>query len=149
MKIKMDKKDILTFKKILKVFEQRSTCIRLKVAAIIVKDGRIISTGWNGVPSGMIHCKEYFKDKSIENHHDFSEKYEIHSEANAISFAAKTGISTNNSILFVSLSPCVNCAKLIIQSGIKEIYYITKYDNEDSNIAIENLLKNNIKVIKI
>jgi dCMP deaminase len=149
MSKKMTKKDIITFSEILKIFEKRSSCIRLQVAALIIKDGRIISTGWNGVPSGNVHCKDYFKDKSIEKHHEFSELYEIHAEANAISFAAKNGISTKGSSLMCSISPCSNCAKIIIASGIKEIFYLNEYDRNSNNKVIEFLKNNGIKVEKV
>jgi len=142
-------KDIKTFKEVLKVFEKRSTCARLQVAAIIVKDGRIISTGWNGVTSGMMHCNKifkYLKDSDREAHHHFSEINEVHSEQNAIAFAAKNGISTDNSVIFISISPCTNCAKSIVACGIKEVYYVNKYDSENSENAIQFLKNNNIKV---
>jgi dCMP deaminase len=147
-------KDIKTFRDVLHIFEARSTCIRLNVAAIIIKDGRIISTGWNGVPSSCIHCKEKFKNiLQDENffimHHKFSFENEIHAEQNAIAFAAKNGISTNNSSIFISASPCSSCAKLIISAGIKEVYYLKEYDKEDGKLAIELLKKHNINLFNI
>ena len=123
-----------TFSDILKVIEKNSTCKRLQVAAIITKRDRIISMGWNGVPAGQTHCCDYFTDEMterpeyLEHHHDFAIKNEIHAEQNAISFAARNGISTEDTSIYVSISPCVTCAKLIISAGIKFVYYNELYD---------------------
>lgn len=138
-----------TYKQYLDILEKNSTCSRVKVAAIIVKDGRTISTGWNGVPSGFEHCDEIFKkvvpfggtptytykngtrltqDQYLSLHHDFSEQYEAHAEMNALAFAAKNSISTEGASIFITITPCSNCAKLIIQSGIKKVYYKSVYD---------------------
>lgn len=123
-----------TFSDILKVIEKNSTCKRLQVAAIITKKDRIISMGWNGVPSGQTHCCDYFTDEMtkeddyLEKHHIFANENEVHAEQNAISFAARNGISTNDTEIYVSISPCVTCAKLIISAGIKFVYYNELYD---------------------
>jgi len=134
--------------------EKNSTCIRLKIAAVIVKDDRIISSGWNGAPSGMIHCNEYFehvKDTNSEDfkklHAEFSERNELHAEQNAIAFAARNGINTEGSILFTSVSPCASCAKLIIAAGIKTVYYKVEYDR--SNAGLDLLNDCNIETICI
>ena len=96
-----------------------SYCKKYKVGAVIVKDDRIISIGYNGTPTNSINncCEENGKTKDDV----------IHAEMNAILFAAKNGISTNGCTLYVTLSPCKDCAKNIIQAGIKKVIYKDEY----------------------
>jgi len=113
-----------------------SNCVSYKVGAVIVKDGRIISTGYNGTPSGFYkNCNEIFKnyDKTTqrEEHHDFSLTYEIHAEMNAILFAARNGISIENTIMYVTVKPCAQCIKNIVQSGVRKVIYLNEYDKEE------------------
>ena len=124
-----------------------STCVNLSVGTILVKDNRIISTGYNGVPSGMPHCiqsiDEYANNFSVE-HHIFSEAYEIHAEMNSIIYAAKTNVVIDDSvILYSSIQPCNNCLKHIIATGIKKVYYIELYNQYDTeyNIVRRKLAK--------
>ena len=137
------------FKKILKETAAMSTCARVQVGCIIVRDGRIISTGWNGVPAGQDHCKnEYvFGGLPIESHHTWSTKHEVHAETNAIGYAAKNGVSTKDADVYTSVSPCIDCAKLIIAAGIKYVYYTDEYDRSDDG---QNFLhRNNIHMEQI
>jgi dCMP deaminase len=97
-----------------------SHCVRSKVGAVIVKDGNIISFGYNGTPSGM--------DNSCEEN-DVTFPHVIHAECNAILKAAKTGNSVDSSTLYLTLSPCLDCSKLILQSGIKKVVYLNVYRN--------------------
>jgi dCMP deaminase len=97
-----------------------SHCVRSKVGAVLVKDGNIISFGYNGAPSGM--------DNSCEKD-DVTLPHIIHAEVNAILKAAKTGNSVDGSTLYLTLSPCLDCSKLILQSGIKRVVYLTEYRN--------------------
>lgn len=97
---------------------------RLKVGAVLIKDDRIISLGYNGMPTGS-------KDNSLE-YFDGSEELVtkdevVHAEKNCIAFAAKNGISTDKAELVITCSPCHNCATLLIQSGIKRVWYIDAY----------------------
>lgn len=102
---------------------KRSTCSRARVGAIIVNEGRIISTGYNGAPSGMEHC-----DHSQMNEGDNGGcKLSVHAEANAVAAAAKLGISTESSVMYTTLSPCYTCAQLIINAGIKELLFFRSY----------------------
>ena len=115
------------FKEMLQAVEKRSTCLRSKVAAIIEKDGRVISIGYNGPASGFPECLP-----PTENHLSCecmgpSCTRSIHAETNAVAFAAKAGISIEGATLYCSMSPCINCAKLIINSGIKKVVYLEKY----------------------
>ncbi|MCK9471942.1 MAG: dCMP deaminase family protein [Bacilli bacterium] len=115
------------FREILEIIKKRSTCSRKQVAAIIEKDGRIISTGYAGAPSGLPHCI----DIGCEIGKDGGCIRTVHAEANAITYAAKNGIATNNATMYCTMSPCLECAKLIVNSGIKELYYIERYRNGD------------------
>ncbi len=139
------------FLKIAKDLSILSKCISKQVGAIIVKDGRIISTGINGTPPGFINCCDQFPNGcSREEHHKFSEMYEIHAEQNAIIRAAKSGISINNADLYTTLQPCNDCLKIICNSGIKRIFYSELYDKFNFESEIINMLeKCNVKLIKV
>jgi len=148
----MKEKNIITFRKILAIIEERSTCARVQVGALITRDDRVISTGWNGSPAGLEHCIEKFNDIKNEVffsdlHRDFSERFESHGEQNAIAAAAKNGIALLDSSIFTTVAPCSTCAKLIIGSGIKEVYYIRDYDRND--YGLELLKKCGIRTQKI
>jgi len=95
-----------------------STCPRKAVGALIIRDGRAIAWGFNGAPPGIDHCA-HPDDEPCER--------ATHAEANSIAFAAKQGISTDNSIMLVSVSPCIACSRLIIAAGICEVYYREEY----------------------
>jgi len=103
---------------ITKCISSLSYCNRRKVGALLVKDGNIISFGYNGTPSGMDNCCE--EDNVTVSH-------VIHAEINAIVKAAKSGYSVDGSTLYLTLSPCIDCAKLILQSGVKRLVYIEDY----------------------
>ena len=142
-----------TFMNIAREFAKHSTCCRKQVGAVIVSNGRIVSTGYNGVPSGIKHCNQIFTKSEIEQmkdlnseagkkHAKFSREFELHAEQNCIAFASKTGIKLdNNSTLYTTLSPCSDCAKLISQSGIKRVVYEDVYDRDHSGIDLLNKLR--------
>merc|ERR1711934_1294954 len=100
----------------------RSPSKKLKVGALIVKDNRIISSGYNGFPAGLPHI-------SIER--DNHEQNTIHAEQNAISDAAKRGVSVNESTIYITHYPCINCLKYILSSGISTIKYLHDYKNDE------------------
>lgn len=108
---------------------QCATCRRTKQAAVIVSDeGRIISIGFNGAPSGYTECIERPMCRTTESVKDDKTCYDsIHAEANAIAYAAKYGINLNGSTIYVTETPCLSCAKLIVASGIKRYVYLDKY----------------------
>jgi dCMP deaminase len=113
----------------------RSTCIRRKVGAIIVKDDRILSTGYNGAPSGIPNCCDdckrcYRSAHNIPSGQMLDMCYAVHAEQNAIMNALKTGEDLKGAALYVNTYPCVTCFKLTVQAGIKEVYYIDEYENE-------------------
>lgn len=149
----MKRRRLSTFKKILKALEHSSTCAKIKVACIVIKKGRVISTGWNGVTSAMTHCEEVFKGKELgqpgdktrlsDEHHHFATHNEIHAEMNAIAFAARYGTKTHGADLMCSWSPCLECSKIIVAAGIKKVYYTNVYGRQPE--GIEFLEKNNVK----
>ena len=100
---------------------KRSTCLRLNVGALVAREGRIISSGYNGSPSGLPHC----------NHTNCGPGHPctrtVHAEAGAISFAARHGLALGRSSLYCTNSPCEECSKLIINSGIIEVVYQIPY----------------------
>lgn len=96
-----------------------SYCKRKQVGALIVKDKMIISDGYNGTPSGYTNC--------CENEEGETHWYVLHAEANAILKVAKSTQSANGATLYITLSPCKECSKLIIQAGIKRVVYNVKY----------------------
>lgn len=120
----------------------RSTCIRRKVGAIIVKDNRILSTGYNGAPSGLENCicnpdVCYRSKHNIPSGQDLHLCRANHAEVNAIMSALKTGEDLTGAAIYVTTHPCSNCAKMIIQSGIQEIYFIEGYEDDFSKMLIE------------
>lgn len=140
MKNKLE--NLIFFMKTALLAARNSFAIRNKVGAVFVKDGRIISTGWNGQPQGFNNCcEEKLEDGSLKTLSTV-----IHAEANAICFCAKNGISLKDCDLYITLSPCINCALLLLQSGIKNVYY---YDDYRDNSGIQLLNQKGIKCIKI
>lgn len=145
MNMKINKHKV--FLNIAEELSHLSHCVSHKVGCILVKDGRIISTGYNGTPAGFINCDDVNSFLNVNNagdrdlHHQFSEMFEIHAEINAILCAAKNGISINGSILYTSLHPCYNCLKMICNSGIKTVIYRYKYDKFETSNEIKEMLK--------
>ena len=106
-----------------KIWAENSYCKRRKVGALVVKDKMIISDGYNGTPSGF--------DNVCEDSRDLTLPYVLHAEANAITKLARSSNNSDGSTLYVTASPCIECAKLIIQAGIKRVVYAEKYRLED------------------
>ena len=115
------------------VVSKRSTCLRRNVGAILVKDKHILSTGYNGAPKGLIHCSEV---GCLREQLDIpsGERHEIcrglHAEQNAIIQAAVFGISIKDAVLYCTNTPCVVCAKMLINAGVKEIVYSGEYPDD-------------------
>ena len=120
------------FINIAKEISKASKCVSKQVGAVIVKDGRILSTGYNGTPAGYKNCCEYWQNEYTKEHHEWSKKYEIHAEMNAIIWAARKGISIENATIYVTLEPCNECSKNIIASGITRIVYEKSYEHTNS-----------------
>lgn len=118
------------FMEIAEVVAKRSTCLRRKVGAILVKDKRILATGYNGAPKGLEHCSTTGCLR-IERNIPSGERHELcrglHAEQNAIIQAALHGTSIDGATLYCTNQPCVVCAKMIINAGIKEIVFKGEY----------------------
>ena len=108
---------------------RESHCVSLQVGAVIVKDQRIISIGYNGTPADTINCDEALEMGMFDRdgHHKWSLQNEIHAEMNALMFAVKNGISVNGCVMYVTHQPCDECLKNIHQAGIKEVIYLEDY----------------------
>ena len=110
------------------IWAENSYCIRGKVGALLVKDGTIISDGFNGTPSGF--------ENICEDENNVSKPYVLHAEANAITKIARSS-QNSGATLYVTASPCIDCAKLIIQSGIRRVVYGEKYRLDDGIRLLE------------
>ena len=117
----MDKQSLLDerYMRMARIWAENSYCERRKVGALLVKDKMIISDGYNGTPSGF--------ENQCEDEHNVSKPYVLHAEANAITKVARSGNSSDGATLYVTASPCIECAKLIIQAGIKRVVYGEQY----------------------
>ena len=121
-----------------RVWAKNSYCTRRKVGALLVKDRMIISDGFNGTPSGFENiCEDPTTGKT--------KPYVLHAEANAITKVAKSGNNSQGATLYVTDAPCLECAKLIIQAGIKRVVYLIEYSVRD---GIELLRRAGIEVCK-
>lgn len=105
-----------------RIWAENSYCKRRQVGALVVKDKMIISDGYNGTPSGF---------ENICEENDITKPYVLHAEANAITKLARSNNNSDGSTLYVTASPCIECAKLIIQAGIKRVVYAEKYRLND------------------
>ena len=119
-----------------RIWAQNSYCQRRQVGALVVKDGMIISDGYNGTPSGF--------ENICEDDNNVTKPYVLHAEANAITKLARSSNNSDGSTLYVTASPCIECAKLIIQAGIKRVVYGEKYRLTD---GIDLLRRANIEVV--
>ena len=131
------------FIRVLNELKQESKCVSWQVGALIVKDGRLISTGYNGTLKGAPNCCDVYNSKNFDRavHSKWSASHEIHAEANAIAMAVKSGIQLDKCACYCSLQPCTTCLLLIIQSGIKEIIYVDDYDRSGWTPELLNNIK--------
>ena len=120
------------------IWAENSYCQRRKVGALIVKDKMIISDGYNGTPAGF--------ENICENEEGFTKPYVLHAEANAITKIACSNNNSSGATMYVTTSPCIECAKLIIQAGIKRVVYCNKYRLTD---GIYLLRRAGIEVVHI
>lgn len=100
----------------------RSTCARLHVGAVLARDGRVLSTGYNGAPAGRPHCA---------HRDDRPCRTAVHAETNAVAFAARHGVTVEGATLYLTHSPCLGCAGLLINSGVAEVVYLEPYRSDD------------------
>jgi len=156
----------LLFKDMVIRLSDESHCQSKRVASLAVKNFRIIATGINGTPEGFINCDEYFKSEYIEQkiqipydewiktddwrkqHHEWSTNNELHSEQSLVCESCRNGINLTNVDIYVSLEPCIHCAKLIVGLKPRHVYYVNDYDK--STIFVKKILnQNNIILEKI
>ena len=138
---KMEDKQLLLDKRYIRmahIWAENSYCNRRKVGALIVKDKMIISDGCNGTPAGF--------ENVCEDENGLTKPYVLHAEANAITKIACSNNSSKGATMYVTTSPCIECAKLIIQAGIKRVIYSEKYRLED---GLDLLRRANIEVVYI
>jgi dCMP deaminase len=137
------------FLKIAQLTSERSNCLKRKVGCIIVKDNRILCLGYNGTPKGMKNCFEGGCDRCSGNC-DTGNNLDIcmclHAEENALLFLSQKELS--DSILYVTLMPCISCAKKIIQCGIKKVIYLDNYNIKLDEISMKMFNMSNIDIIK-
>ena len=126
------------FKEIAKLCATRSPCHRLQVGCLIVKDNRIISQGYNGFLAGCPHVSV------IRDNH---EMMTIHAEINALCDCAKRGVQCEDATAYITHYPCINCIKSLLASGIKKVYYINDYKNDELVNYFSEI--SNINIIKI
>lgn len=129
------------FMEIAEIVKTRSTCLRRQVGAVIVKENRIITTGYNGAPSGLKHCTEIGGCERTRLNIPSGQRHELcralHAEQNAIIQAAKIGVSTEGATIYITLQPCVICAKMLVNAGIKRIVFKGEYPDALSRAILE------------
>lgn len=129
----------LRYLRMARIWAENSYCVRRQVGALIVKDQMIISDGYNGTPCGFENiCEDPITGKT--------KPYVLHAEANAITKVAKSLSSSDQATLYVTASPCIECAKLIIQAGIKRVVYSDDYHATD---GVDLLQRAGIEVVKV
>jgi dCMP deaminase len=133
--LKQEKLD-LRYLRMAQIWAENSYCQRRQVGALVVKDKMIISDGYNGTPSGF--------ENVCEDEQGVTKPYVLHAEANAITKLARSNNNSDGATIYITASPCIECAKLIIQAGIKRVVYAEKYRLDD---GIRLLERANIEVI--
>lgn len=151
------------FMQIAEITAERSTCAKLKTGSILVRDGRIISIGYNGVASEKEHCCDYWADsfktmmdkkemsgiKSftswlktkdfLDKHREWSKNNELHAECNCIIYCSTNGVSSVDTTLYTLYSPCIMCAKIIYTSGVKRVVYKNLYKGNGKDTGAEGI----------
>lgn len=117
----------LIFMKLASDLSARSHCVKAQVGAVLTKDTRIISIGYNGPPAGTHNCDEEWPETGCPRDSKNSCSLALHAEENAILYAVKNGAALEGSTLYLTLSPCISCARLIYSSGIKKVWYKASY----------------------
>ena len=136
---------------IAKLAATRSTCLAFPVGAVIVKNKQVLATGYNGPPSGSVHCTAqgycYPGLDSCDARRDLPSRA-VHAEANALAQAAKHGISTDGATIYVTLEPCLFCLKLIISAGIREVFYESSFNTGANSLVRDMFIEENLVVLK-
>jgi dCMP deaminase len=138
------------FMGIAKLTSERSTCLRRKVGAVIVKDKQVVATGYNGAPKGIAHCDEMGGCLREKMGVPSGERHELcralHAEQNAIIQAATSGQSVDGATIYITHQPCVICAKMIINAGIRKIIVNEGYPDD---LAVEILDEAGLKIVNM
>jgi dCMP deaminase len=130
---------------------KRSHCIKAQVGAVLTKDTRIISIGYNGPPAGTHNCDEEFPETGCERDSKGSCSLALHAEQNAILYASKNGMSVEGATIYVTLSPCIACARIIFSMKIKKVFFLhsyAKYKGIAKDEGVEFLRKFGVEVIE-
>ena len=142
----------LYFLRIASVVRERSTCLKRKVGAVIVKDKQILSTGYNGAPAGLEHCAVtgcLRKQMNVPSGQRHELCRGLHAEQNAILYAVKNKASVEEATLYVTLSPCLSCARIIYTMGISEVIFLNSYAEHkgiDEDEGVEFLRKFGVSI---
>ncbi|MCP2731001.1 deoxycytidylate deaminase [Limnofasciculus baicalensis] len=134
-----------------KLAATRSSCLAFPVGAVIVKNKQVLATGYNGPPTGAAHCTDQgycYPGLSSCDASKIMPSRAVHAEANAIAQAAKHGILTDGSSIYVTLEPCLSCLKLIISAGIKEVFYETSFNSGESLLIRDSFVKDGLVTLK-
>ncbi len=129
---------------------ERSTCLRAKVGAVIVRDRSILATGYNGSPAGLPHCTDagclIYESRTPDGDTEQNCYRTIHAEMNAITQAAKNGSAINDADIYVTHTPCIHCMKVLINTGIRTVYYGRPYKLQ----TIDDLLRHaRVKLVQV
>jgi dCMP deaminase len=129
---------------------ERSTCMRAKVGAVIVRDRSILATGYNGSPAGLPHCTEVgclvYESRTPDGDVEQNCYRTIHAEINAISQAARNGAAIRDADIYVTHTPCIHCLKVLINTGVRTVFYAKEYKLN----TVADLLKNTpIKLVQV
>ncbi|KRM90763.1 ComE operon protein 2 [Liquorilactobacillus cacaonum] len=122
----------------------RSTCERLSVGAILVRDKRVIAGGYNGSVSGDVHCIDH-QCYLVDGHCVRT----IHAEMNAVLQCAKFGVATENAEVYVTDFPCLQCTKMLLQAGIKKLFYLRNYHNDEYALKLMKLKNVDVQQVKL
>ena len=139
------------FMKLATDLAQRSHCVKAQVGAVLTKETRIISIGYNGPPAGTHNCDEEWPETGCPRDSKNSCSLALHAEENAILYAVKNGASLEGSTLYITLSPCLPCARIIYSSGIKKVFYqnsYAEYKGLVSDEGVDFLNKFGVEAIK-
>ncbi|MFM6953644.1 MAG: deoxycytidylate deaminase [Sphingobacteriaceae bacterium] len=130
---------------------QRSHCVKAQVGAVLTKDTRIISIGYNGPPAGTHNCDEEFPEVGCPRDSKNSCSLALHAEENAILYAVRNGSTLEGATLYLTLSPCISCARLIFSSGIKKVWFknsYAEYKGLPSDEGVDFLNKFGVETLK-
>lgn len=130
---------------------KRSHCVKAQVGAVLTKDTRIVSLGYNGPPAGTHNCDEEFPKEGCPRDSKGSCSLALHAEQNAILYAAKNNVSVEGSTLYVTMAPCISCARVIYTIGIKKVFYLhsyAEYKGLPSDEGVDFLKKFGVNVVR-